>query len=175
MSSRIIHFILKSEILGPCHCVRFFQQPARPFKLAGLSHSSNLRRSGSIKDLIDKFSGSDPVSPISSPKSPTYGTPRLKKALSVEVLDFINPSPSTSNNGGQDESPSVSVNSQFTDNFESGDKSAKKDTTPSQATLRTLSPAEGNHEKSDSKATKKGQILDSGIDSGMGSVSKDKS
>lgn len=192
----MVHLLVKhtvNSVLGICYCVHLFQHaPYSPVSLykttnkeeaeqawranqkkpsAGLSRSSNLHRSGSIKDLIDKFSG------------PFSGTGQITRSTSKEVL--VSPksklSPFNLSNIRQDDSQdsSIDVTSHFNDTSQNGTEEVRRVTKTSQITARIDCPTGGSTKKSDSKQRKKTQMTDYGgdsvSDSGMGSVSKKES
>lgn len=134
---------------------------------AGLSRSSNLHRAGSIKDLINKFSGPNHVSSSGSPQSPSSGTAKVEKSASIEALE-------TPKSKSCPSTPS-SVSQEISD---VPDIKESRDTQTSQITARIDCPVGGSVEKTDSKPRSQTQITESGrdsvADSGMGSVSKEK-
>uniref|UniRef100_UPI0037E8D690 myosin-9 n=1 Tax=Semicossyphus pulcher TaxID=241346 RepID=UPI0037E8D690 len=142
---------------------------------ANLSRSSNLRRSGSIKDLISKFSGPDNVSAPGSPQSPTFVSPKSAFAVFPESPKS-KMSLTKQNSVGQDQSsvPSITVTPPIRQTNQNGDKSGNKS---GQITARIDCPVGGSAEKtSESEAKSKAQTTDSGrdsvADSGMGSESE---
>lgn len=153
---------------------------------AGLSHISSLYRSGSIKDLISKFSGLD-----RDFCSGSLRRARLYKAASIEVLDFpgFYSAPATPSSFEEVESPvfkevespipSITVTPPFTESTQTEPRSAQKNTVPSQNSARIDCPVRGSAAKTDSKPSNTTQTTHSGndsvADSGMGSVSTKKS
>ncbi|CAJ1071119.1 uncharacterized protein LOC121525252 [Xyrichtys novacula] len=141
-----------------------------------LSGGSNLRRAGSIKDLISKFSGperaSSPLSPSSgSPKSPfpeILGSPKSK--MSLVTLSSLDPDPNPS------PAPVVTVTPPIRKNSQNGDKLAQTDTKTSPIIAGIASSEGGVSEKTELESKKKTQTTDSGresvADSGMGSESE---
>ncbi|XP_038589742.1 myosin-9-like isoform X2 [Micropterus salmoides] len=140
----------------------------------GLSGRSNLHRTGSIKDLINKFSGQD------HPQSPYSGTRQVRKSASAEAL--VTPksksSQSTPSSFGQDESalPSITVTPPLRETSQNGTETAQRGTKISKITARIDCPVGSSTEKPNSQPRKKTQITDSGresvADSGMGSESE---
>ncbi|XP_071321958.1 myosin heavy chain, embryonic smooth muscle isoform [Trachinotus anak] len=130
----------------------------------GLSHSTKLHRAGSVKDLINKFSGPDPVSPSGSPQSPVLGVGQSLKSASAEVFK------STPSSVGPEESPvpSITVTPPL--------RETQKGTKSSQITARIDCPVGGSTANTDSEPRSKTQTTDSGresvADSGMGSESE---
>ncbi|XP_060933830.1 uncharacterized protein LOC133010310 [Limanda limanda] len=137
---------------------------------ASSSRSSNLRRAGSVKDLIGRFSGSDLVSPTGSLAFGIGETPKseetFKSTLSTSPPSLpaeegpvpgITVIPPPLGETRQNEAPPTT-------------------TTTNQTTARTDRPVGGSAEKTDSQATAKTQTVDSGrasvADSGMGSESE---
>lgn len=147
---------------------------------AGLSFGSNLQRTGSIKDLINKFSGADNVFFFSSQHNPFTKTRRLRKYASIEILDYPSStsSPSTADIVGQDKSlsPSTSITPPIQDASASKPGSGQGNPKASQISARIDCPVGGGTEKTDSQPGNKIQATDSGresvADSGMGSVSE---
>ncbi|XP_034565653.1 cingulin-like protein 1 isoform X4 [Notolabrus celidotus] len=139
---------------------------------AVLTRNSNLRRAGSIKDLISKFSGpehaSAPQSPSSgSQKSPfaePLGSPKSK--MSLTTLSSV----------GQDKSPvpSICVTPPVRQNSQNRADSAQSGTKTNQITARIDCPLGDGSEKTEAK--RKTQTTDSSrdsvADSGMGSESE---
>ncbi|TKS84127.1 Cingulin-like protein 1 [Collichthys lucidus] len=132
---------------------------------AGLSRSSNLHRAGSIKDLINKFSGPNHVSSSGSPQSPSSETAKVEKSSSIEALEIPKSKscPSTPSSVSQESSDVPDIKE-------------SKDTQTSQITARIDCPVGGSVEKTDSKPRSQTQITESGrdsvADSGMGSESE---
>ncbi|XP_018558071.2 uncharacterized protein LOC108901147 [Lates calcarifer] len=141
-----------------------------------LSRSTNLHRTGSVKDLINKFSGPDQVSPSGSPVSPGFGIGRALKSASVEVLLSPKSGPSTPSSVGPDEGsvPSITVTPPLRG---TNQNEAQRGTKSSQITARIDCPVGGSAENTDSQPSKT-QTTESGrdsvADSGMGSVRKKK-
>ncbi|XP_060916832.1 cingulin-like protein 1 isoform X2 [Labrus mixtus] len=141
---------------------------------AALIRSSNLRRAGSIKDLISKFSGPEQDS---SPQSPSSGSPKSAFA-EVPESPKSKSSPNTLSTVGQDRSPvpSISVTPPSQQTSQNGAESAQNGNKSSQITARIDCPVGGSTEKSDSEAKRKTQTAVSGresvADSGMGSESE---
>ncbi|XP_049460124.1 uncharacterized protein LOC125905885 isoform X1 [Epinephelus fuscoguttatus] len=141
---------------------------------AGLSRGTNLRRAGSVKDLINKFSGSD------APQSPTSGAGKVAKSPSAEALESpkSRSSPSTPISVRQDEGPvpSITVTPPFRETSQNVARSAQRSTSTSQITARIDCPVGSSAEKTDSEAKNKTQTpvsgRDSVADSGMGSESE---
>ncbi|XP_074547250.1 uncharacterized protein LOC141805912 isoform X1 [Halichoeres trimaculatus] len=143
-------------------------------KPSAVLSSSNLRRAGSIKDLISKFSGPEntfaPLSPSSgSPKSAfpeALGSPKSKMSLAT---------PSSAGQE-QDPLPSVSVTPPIKQNSQNGLESLQIGTKAAQITAKIDCPVGDASEKTDSDAKRKTQTTDSGresvADSGMGSESE---
>ncbi|KAM7369356.1 hypothetical protein PAMP_013630 [Pampus punctatissimus] len=146
---------------------------------AGLSHSLNLHRGGSVKNLISKFSGPHYISSGSSP-SLYFGTGQVQKFACVEAL--MSPksksSPSTPSISGQDESPisNIIVTPLFTETSQNEAASAHRGNTTSQITASIHCPVGGSATKTDSEARSKTEIVESSRDSvtdtGMGSESE---
>ncbi|XP_041667071.1 uncharacterized protein LOC121525252 [Cheilinus undulatus] len=137
---------------------------------AVLSRSTNLRRAGSIKDLINKFSIPG------SPQSPTVGSP--KSAFFAEVLGSPKSKPSPTNSG-QDKSPlpSISVTPPTTQITQNRAESVQNGTKSSQITAGIDCPVGSSTEKTESEVkSTKAQTTESGresvADSGMGSESE---
>ncbi|XP_042365691.1 uncharacterized protein LOC121960152, partial [Plectropomus leopardus] len=138
---------------------------------AGLSRSSNLRRTGSVKDLINKFSGPDSVAPSGSPQSPTSGAGKITKSESVKSKS----SPSTPSGVGQVEGPvpSITVTPPFRVTGQNVAQSAQTGTKMSQIAARIDCPVGRSAEKINPEPKSKTQTTNSGrdsvADSGMGS------
>ncbi|XP_073334758.1 uncharacterized protein [Pagrus major] len=141
---------------------------ANPKKLSGLSRGSSLRRAGSIKDLITKFSGPDHISSSKSPQSPSSGAGRVTLESPKSKS-----SPSSPSSVGQYESPvpSITVTPSFMDTSQNEADSTQTDTKTSQITARIDCPVGGSAEKTDQKQTPDSG-RDSVADSGMGSESE---
>uniref|UniRef100_A0A3Q1B252 Myosin tail domain-containing protein n=1 Tax=Amphiprion ocellaris TaxID=80972 RepID=A0A3Q1B252_AMPOC len=146
--------------------------PRRP---VGLTRSSNLQRAGSIKDLISKFSDSDPLWPNNSPLSP-FKPGRLTKAFSIEVLTSPPSSPTTPRSTGPIESPLPNITVTPPLKQAAQVKSAQKDAKSNQITARIDCPVEGSAVKKVTEPKSKTQTTDSGrdsvADSGLGSESE---
>lgn len=185
-------------VLGLCYCVHPFQQASEPSSLKPLSvhqptikteteqikrasqkpsavlSSSNLRRAGSIKDLISKFSGPENTS---APQSLSSGSPKsaFPEALGSPKSKM---SPATPGSAGQGKSPipSISVTPAIKQNSQNGAESVQIGTKTTQITAKIDCPVGDSSEKTDSDAKRKTQSTDCGresvADSGMGSVSK---
>lgn len=146
----------------------------------GLSRSTNLQRSGSVKDLINRFSGPDHNSSTSCLQGLSFGTGRVPKSASVEALESpkSQSTPSTPRSVGQDDVsvPSITVTPPFRESNQNRAESPQRGTKNSQITARIDCPVGGSAEKTDSVPKSKTQTPDSGrdsvADSGMGSVSK---
>lgn len=188
--------LLTNCVLGTCYCVHLFQPApqvtssqsslsshqttnkeeaeqawragSKSRDLKGLSCGSSLRRTGSIKDLISKFSGPDHDSSSRSPQSPSSGAGKV--ALESPKSKS---SPSSPSSVGQYESPvpSITVTPSVIDTSQNEAGSTQTDTKTSQITARIDCPVDGSAVK-----TSQTQTPDSGrdsvADSGMGSVSK---
>lgn len=205
LTANLVHLLLRvpvNSFLGICYCLHLFQHapessssqsPLSPQQTdrkeeaeqtsrashkkpsPGLSGRSNLHRTGSIKDLINKFSGQD------HPQSPYSGTRQVRKSASAEAL--VSPkyksSQSTPSSFGQDESavPSITVTPPLRETSQNGTETAQRGTKISKITARIDCPVGSSTEKPNSQPRKKTQITDSGresvADSGMGSVSKE--
>ncbi|XP_067429895.1 myosin-14 isoform X2 [Thunnus thynnus] len=147
---------------------------------AGLSRSSNLRRAGSIKDLISKFSGPDHIYSSGSPQSPSSGVGQVPKFTSTKALESpkSKSSPSTPSISRKDESPipRITVTPPFRETNQNEVAWAQSGRRTSQITARIDCPVGGSIEKADSDARSKTQTTDSGrdsvADSGMGSESE---
>lgn len=141
----------------------------------GLSRSTNLYRSGSIKDLITRFSGPERISSTSSLQGLSFGTERVLKSASVEALESPTSQSSRSTPGrvGQEEVsvPSITVTPPYRESNHNRAESLQRGTS-SQITARIDCPAGGSAEQTDSAPNSKTQTPDSVADSGMGSVSK---
>ncbi|GLD56743.1 uncharacterized protein AKAME5_000904900, partial [Lates japonicus] len=139
-----------------------------------LSRSTNLRRAGSVKELINKFSGPDQISPSGSPVSPGFGIGRALKSASVEVLLSPKSGPSTPSSVGPDEGsvPSITVTPPLRG---TNQNEGQRGTKSSQITARIDCPVGGSAENTDSQPSKT-QTTESGrdsvADSGMGSESE---
>uniref|UniRef100_A0A671VLD0 Myosin tail domain-containing protein n=1 Tax=Sparus aurata TaxID=8175 RepID=A0A671VLD0_SPAAU len=133
--------------------------------LKGLSCGSSLRRTGSIKDLISKFSGPDHDSSSRSPQSPSSGAGKV--ALESPKSKS---SPSSPSSVGQYESPvpSITVTPSVIDTSQNEAGSTQTDTKTSQITARIDCPVDGSAVKtSQTRTPDSGR--DSVADSGMGS------
>ena len=188
--------ILTNCVLGTCYCVHLFQ-PApqvtssqsslsshqttnkeeeeqawraspKSRDLKGLSCGSSLRRAGSIKDLINKFSGPDHDSSSRSPQSPSSGAGQI--ALESPKSKS---SPCSPSSVGQYESPvpSITVTPSVMDTSQNKAGSTQTDTKNSQITARIDCPVGGSADKTNQTRTPDSG-RDSVADSGMGSVSK---
>lgn len=186
--------LLTNCVLGTCYCVHLFQPApqvtssqsslsshqttnkeeaeqawragSKSRDLKGLSCGSSLRRTGSIKDLISKFSGPDHVSSSRSPQSPSSGAGKV-------ALESPKSSPSSPSSVGQYESPvpSITVTPSVIDTSQNEAGSTQTDTKTSQITARIDCPVDGSAVKtSQTRTPDSGR--DSVADSGMGSVSK---
>ncbi|XP_037835243.1 uncharacterized protein LOC108228658 isoform X3 [Kryptolebias marmoratus] len=142
----------------------------------GPSRSSNLQRTGSVKDLIGKFSGPDHVLGSSLPLSLCSGPRRFVKYPSMEALNFPKPklSPvksSPSAPSAAEQVPSIVVNP-FRETKRNGTESALKHAATSKITARIDCPVGGSTQKTRSEPRSKPQTADSGrdsvADSGMG-------
>ncbi|XP_047228342.1 uncharacterized protein LOC124872416 isoform X2 [Girardinichthys multiradiatus] len=144
----------------------------------GLSHSSNLRRANSIKDLISRFSGPSPYSFSSSSLSPFSGHRRVMKSVSMEALYSPNVklSPFTPSTAGQVESPLPSVTVTPPRDGKQNEARSVQKGTKSKITARIDCPVEGSTRKTDPEKTSKPKTPESGrdslADSGMGSESE---
>ncbi|XP_065822072.1 myosin heavy chain, embryonic smooth muscle isoform isoform X3 [Labrus bergylta] len=142
---------------------------------AVLIRSSNLRRAGSIKDLISKFSGPEQDS---SPQSLSSGSPKSAEVPESSKSSKSKSSPTTLSSVGQDRSPvpSISVTPPSQQTSQNGAESAQNGNKSSQITARMDCPVGGSTEKSDSEAKRETQTADSGresvADSGIGSESE---
>ncbi|XP_040013965.1 uncharacterized protein LOC120806664 [Xiphias gladius] len=144
---------------------------------AGLSNRTNLQRAGSIKDLINKFSGPDQISPSSSPQSPGFGVGQALKSASAEALESpkSKSSPSTPGSVVPDESPvpSITITPPLRETGQNEARSAQRGTKTSQIAVRIDCPVGGSAGNADSQPTSKTRTTDSGrdslADSGMGS------
>lgn len=186
--------LLTNYVLGTCYCVHLFQPApqvtssqsslsshqttnkeeaeqawragSKSRDLKGLSCGSSLRRTGSIKDLISKFSGPDHDSSSRSPQSPSSGAGKV-------ALESPKSSPSSPSSVGQYESPvpSITVTPSVIDTSQNEAGSTQTDTKTSQITARIDCPVDGSAVKtSQTRTPDSGR--DSVADSGMGSVSK---
>nr|XP_043868860.1 uncharacterized protein LOC122758656 [Solea senegalensis] len=140
----------------------------------GLSRSSNLRRASSIKDLINKFSGSEYVSSYGTLQSPTSGVGRSPRWVSMEALHSTKSSTSSKVDGPI---PSIKVIPPLKETIKDEDKSAARDAKATQITARMDCSVEDRVESADPLPRNKAQtIVDSGrnsmADSGMGSESE---
>lgn len=145
---------------------------------AGLLRICDLYQTGSIKDLISKFSGSGPVLSYGSARS-RFSEGRLSKAYSVEVLSSTGPISSSSTNSFEEVgSPVPSIIATPTFSSRSIPEAAQNDTKTSQIAAKVDCPVEGSTEKTEPKPRNKSQKADYGsdsvADSGMGSVSAEK-
>ncbi|XP_059214020.1 cingulin-like protein 1 [Centropristis striata] len=136
----------------------------------GLSRSSNLRRAGSVKDLISRFSGPDQVSSSGSPQDPSSGTVKVTKPS----LAVAPESPKSKSSEGRDEAPFPSIT--VTPASPNVAQSAQTGTYTSKISARIDCPVGGSTEKTHSESRSKTQTTDSGrdsvADSGMGSESE---
>ncbi|MEQ2164196.1 hypothetical protein GOODEAATRI_004114 [Goodea atripinnis] len=144
----------------------------------GLSHSSNLRRTNSIKDLISRFSGPTPYSFSSSSLSPFSGSRRVIKSVSMEALYSPNSklSPFTPSTAGQVKSPLPSVTVTPSRDSKQNEARSVQKGTKSKITARIDCPVGGSTRKTDPEKTSKPKTPESGrdslADSGMGSESE---
>ncbi|XP_056289143.1 uncharacterized protein LOC130205669 [Pseudoliparis swirei] len=140
----------------------------------GPSRGSNLRRAGSVKDLIGKFSGPGQVSSSGSPQSPSSGTAQLPKSVPEPPKHASSPSTPALGSVGRDDGavPGVAVTSPFRETPNVA-QSAQTGTPISKITARIDCQVGGRAEKTDSEPTSKSQTPESGrdsvTDSGMGS------
>ncbi|XP_069370035.1 cingulin-like protein 1 [Paralichthys olivaceus] len=136
----------------------------------GLSRSSNLHRAGSVKNLIGRFSGSDPVSPTGS-----FGVVQSLKSEETFRSTMSTTTPSLPSSVAAQESPvpSITVSPPLGETRQNEAQSAPSGTTTNEITARTDCPVGGSAEKTDAQATTKTQSVESGrdsvADSGMGS------
>ncbi|XP_032396234.1 myosin-16 [Etheostoma spectabile] len=146
---------------------------------AAVPRSSNLHRAGSVKNLISKFSGQDPVSSSGSQQSLFSGTGQVPKAASAEALESSESksSPSIPSSVEQDQSPvpSITVTPPL-GTSQNVAQSAQRSISTSQISARIDCPVGGSFEKNNSKPSAKTKTIDSGrdsvADSGMGSESE---
>uniref|UniRef100_A0A3Q1HM87 Myosin tail domain-containing protein n=2 Tax=Anabas testudineus TaxID=64144 RepID=A0A3Q1HM87_ANATE len=146
----------------------------------GLSRSTNLHRSGSVKDLISRFSGPDRTSSSSSLQGLSLGAGRVLKSTSDEAFESPKSlsSPSTPTSIDQDDVsvPGITVTPPFRESNQNRAESTERGTKTSQITARIDCPVEGSTEKTDSVPKSKAQTTDCGresvADSGMGSESE---
>ncbi|XP_008322532.1 EH domain-containing and endocytosis protein 1 isoform X2 [Cynoglossus semilaevis] len=131
-------------------------------------YRSNLRRCGSVKDLIYKFSGPDSVSAYGTLQRPSSGLAQSTKWASTEAVN----SNSKPLSNIESPVPSITVTPPLKEEFQSIDRSLKT----TQITARIDCPVEGDLEKIVSPAKSKTQATDCGgdsmADSGMGSESE---
>ncbi|XP_023268417.1 cingulin-like protein 1 [Seriola lalandi dorsalis] len=138
----------------------------------GLSRSTKLQRAGSVKDLISKFSGTDPVSPSGSPLSPGLGVGQALKSASAVALK------TTPSSAGPEESPvpCITVTPPLRQTIQKETQSAQRGIKSNQITARIDCPVGGRAANSGSEPRSKTQTTDSGrgsvADSGMGSESE---
>lgn len=138
-----------------------------------------MRRAGSVKDLIGKFSGPGQVSSSGSPQSPSSGTAQLPKSVPEPPKHASSPSTPALGSVGRDDGavPGVAVTSPFRETPNVA-QSAQTGTPISKITARIDCQVGGRAEKTDSEPTSKSQTPESGrdsvTDSGMGSVSNQK-
>ncbi|KAM9323045.1 uncharacterized protein KZ484_021129 [Pholidichthys leucotaenia] len=145
----------------------------------GLTRSSNMQRTGSVKELINKFSGPNQGPPSSSPQSLLNGALKSTSAESLESLKSTSsPSTPSSSSSGQDWSPNpiINVTPSFKESAQHGDELPGSATESSRITARIDCPSEASADKAGSAAGSKEHTPDSGrdsvADSGNGSESE---
>ncbi|XP_062269177.1 cingulin-like [Platichthys flesus] len=130
------------------------------------THSSNLRRAGSVKNLIGRFSGSDLVSPTGAL---AFGFGETMKSEETFKSTLSRSTPSLPTEDGP--VPSITVSPPLGGTRQN--EAPSSGTTTNQVSARTECPAGGSAEKTDPQATAKTQTVESGrdsvADSGMGS------
>lgn len=138
-----------------------------------LSQSTNLHRTGSIQNLIHKFSGPDDVFTFGNGHYPTRPG-RLTKAYSVEVLDSSPPTTPSSAKVPQSPIPIITVTPTLTVPEAAAAAGAEKSPKSNQIIDGIDCPVGAKQDTSKAKSKTQPSSKDFMVDSGMGSVSGDK-
>lgn len=189
----IFHFNVL--LLDGCCCVGLFQRsPKSPSSKGAFSdeddqvwpnsakssisspfRSTNLHRTGSIQNLIHKFSGPDDVFTFGNGHYPTRPG-RMTKAYSVEVLDSPPPATPSSATLPQSPIPSITVTPTLAaapavPELAAAAGAAEKSPKSSKISGRTDDPVGAKQDTSKAKSKTQNSSKDFMVDSGMGSVS----